>query len=434
MTIQSRIHHFEKDKKSIKGELHYDFESILRHIPANQTNYATHSFYEYPAKFIPHFPNIFIKHLSEPNETVLDPMCGIGTTLIEACILGRRGLGIDIDPIARLISKVSITPIDEQKLRNLNKQLINDIRNSINDGNLLNIEIPNKEDFPNIDIWFREETIKELLLIKNIISKISEKNKDYKDFATAVLTTIIKSVSNADPRDLMPERDKDMPIRPKQDIVKVFSDALYEKTNKLIDFSKKVNFKKCGEVIGSDARNIQLKDGSVDLVVTSPPYAYAVDYARVTKLSTLLILMSNQKLKEHRKDYIGTDRISLKNEISSFRGFEFAENDVKKIVEKDRRCALVLYNYLKDMYNVTKEIYRVLDRNKNLVYVIGDATIKKTHFATGSVLEKMCKNVGFEIEKILERPYYARRMARKRASHSNVTKNDIFIIAKKVND
>ena len=84
------------------------------------------------------------------------------------------------------------------------------------------------------------------------------------------------------------------------------------------------------------------------------------------------------------------------------------------------------------MYAITKECRRILKPNGYLIYVVGNSTVKKSTFHTNEIFRRICENVGFEIEKILERPYYVYRMSRKRNVQSNTVKSDFFIVAKKV--
>ncbi len=67
------------------------------------SGYAAHNFHSFPAKFPPQLPRKFIVALTAPGDVVLDPMMGSGTTVLEAFLTGRRGVGFDIDPLALLL-------------------------------------------------------------------------------------------------------------------------------------------------------------------------------------------------------------------------------------------------------------------------------------------------------------------------------------------
>ncbi len=64
----------------------------------------THGLHKYPAKFFPELPRWLIKRYSNVNEIVLDPFSGSGTTNVEAMLLRRKYVGIDVDPISRFLS------------------------------------------------------------------------------------------------------------------------------------------------------------------------------------------------------------------------------------------------------------------------------------------------------------------------------------------
>src|SRR5215470_9917715 len=60
----------------------------------------------YAAKCPPQLVRYGLRYYSKLGETVMDPMAGSGTTLVEARLLGRNVIGYDIDPLARLIAQV----------------------------------------------------------------------------------------------------------------------------------------------------------------------------------------------------------------------------------------------------------------------------------------------------------------------------------------
>lgn len=71
----------------------------------------THNFYRYPARMSPDFAREVISRFSRPGECVLDPFMGGGTTLVEALACGRRGIGVDLNPLAVFVATAKTTPL-----------------------------------------------------------------------------------------------------------------------------------------------------------------------------------------------------------------------------------------------------------------------------------------------------------------------------------
>jgi ribosomal protein L11 methylase PrmA len=54
----------------------------------------------------------FIKYYTKPGEIVLDPFCGSGVTIVEALILRRKAIAVDIDPMATFVTKMTAINVD----------------------------------------------------------------------------------------------------------------------------------------------------------------------------------------------------------------------------------------------------------------------------------------------------------------------------------
>ena len=80
------------------------------------TAYATHGYHRYPAKFIPQIVSRLLEKYTKEGDLVVDPFGGCGTTLVESKVMGRPSIGVDINPVAVLITKAKITPLEPIKI------------------------------------------------------------------------------------------------------------------------------------------------------------------------------------------------------------------------------------------------------------------------------------------------------------------------------
>ncbi len=80
---------------------------------------APHDFYRYPARFSPVFAREAIEAFTRRGETVFDPFCGGGTTLVEAISLGRRAAGMDVSSLAAFLARTKTTPLSVHDKREI---------------------------------------------------------------------------------------------------------------------------------------------------------------------------------------------------------------------------------------------------------------------------------------------------------------------------
>jgi len=85
-----------------------DIEAVRASLASSKyaTGTSTHGFYHYPARFSPEIARAVIETFSAPNDWILDPFMGGGTTVVEGLALGRRMIGIDINALGHFVAIV----------------------------------------------------------------------------------------------------------------------------------------------------------------------------------------------------------------------------------------------------------------------------------------------------------------------------------------
>lgn len=73
-------------------KLQFDDTWSFKGLTQKDTNYITHGYHRYPAKFIPQSAAKLIKELTTPGDLIVDTFMGSGTTLVEAKVLGRPSI------------------------------------------------------------------------------------------------------------------------------------------------------------------------------------------------------------------------------------------------------------------------------------------------------------------------------------------------------
>lgn len=379
-----------------------DLSGEFRKYIGKQVSYATHGIHRYPAKFIPQVPRFCIESHSDVGDDVLDPFMGSGTTLLESFILGRNSYGIDIHPLARLIAKVKTTPLDPDTLSAMAGELLANIRSERDDNDSWVPEIPNREH------WFRPTVLSELATIKKNVWALRKSN--YKDFFKICFSSIIRKVSNSDDDSLIPEvtsfqRKLDEQGKTSYDALSRFENTVKNKQIDAASFwklSQEVSekYKDLPEVniVGNEARDIALEDGSIDLAVTSPPYASAVHYVSVHKLEMYwLDLISSTAELDSR--VVGTARAY----VADYRSWEPRSNIpelanvLDELVAKDKKSAYIVYKYFEEMRKNFVEVHRVLKRNGRYCVVVGENTFRKVRIPTYRILCSIAGRSGFEM-------------------------------------
>lgn len=304
-----------------------DYFKILQYNRTNSVNqYLTHWIYPYKGKFHPQMVRALLNYLGlREGETVLDPFMGSGTTALEAQLLGINCIGIDASPLCVLQSKVKTESIGA----------LNEIKRA--EG-----VVPKRAPSP---LYGEQDD-----LSGAIKSMQDEKARNFFEMAKLV------SVSDS--------------ARRHRDFYKSFSENLQAMIQSVEDYVTVHD--KLRLTLGSvdiregDARNLPIRDGSVDGIVTSPPYSIALDYVENDKHS----------LKE-----LGRDVESMRERLIGVRG-----------PPRDR-----IGLYEQDMKKSIAEMYRVLGNGRFAAIVIGNATYDGVEVETVQFTVKEAEKAGFRL-------------------------------------
>lgn len=363
---------------------------------SHEQTYITHGFHKYPAKFFPELPKWLIEKYSKKGDIILDPFSGSGTTNVEALLLERNSIGIDIDPFARFISKVKTTKLNLNKLE-LAKKTIFKLLLEYNDQHIKDTDIPN---FPYIDNWFKPCVIKELTYIKKIISEL-DTTINIKNFYLLCFSSIIRQVSNASnecTRTVIRKKYVN-DIMPLETLQKFYDKVVcnifkYTDFHALYPAGVKTKFP-----CNMDARNIKISENSIDIALTSPPYINAVDYPRTHQLELYWLGICSNTLVDLKKKHVGTENVYCKDyKKLHLMDIKELDNKLVAVFEVDPRRSYIAYKYFNDMRKNLKEVYRTLKKGGRYIIVVGNNNIRGEVFENWKYILELAKNIGFSQE------------------------------------
>ena len=355
--------------------------------------FATHGWHPFPAKFPPQLPQFFIERLSEPGQAVLDPMSGSGTTLVEAQRLGRRAIGCDIDPLARMIAAAKLTPVRPVDALKTGRAVLERAQKDYWTGrDKLKGDLRERFDAKTrdfLDYWFPEDRQLELAALLRQIEGIEGRSMQQFLKVAFSSTIIAKSGGVSLARDLAHTRPHRVLDKTTPSAFAAFEKRLKANAAPGCEIPARTQAK----ILAASASDTGLAPESVDLVVTSPPYANnAIDYMRAHKFSLVWFGWSLDDLKDLRKTYLGHDALAPESPVPLP---ERCEATLATLAERDERKALVLRRYFCEMSGVLREMHRVLRVGGSAVVVVGTSTLRGMDVETHRALAAIAEGLGF---------------------------------------
>jgi len=301
------------------------------------TGYATHGLFPYRGKFHPQLIKALINIIGiKKGETILDPMCGSGTANIEAALMSINSYAIDLSPVCQFMTRVKYNSlsIDIELLKgisNKSEQLFK---------------------FFNVDD------------VKKQLQKINdyEKLKVYELALLAFLDALgySKRVVSSNHKQLFTK------------VLKRYEDTV---VNFISNTSKYITDLGNLDILeNATAMKIPLGDNSIDGVITSPPYSFAIDYV---------------KNDEAQLNFLGYNVNDIRGKMIGLVG-----------KNKNER----LRNYFNDMEQVCSEVSRVLKEEKYFIMIIGSNTNQTGGIRLEGKVIESCKRHNLTLIKSILKP------------------------------
>jgi DNA modification methylase len=150
-----------------------------------------------------------------------------------------------------------------------------------------------------------------------------------------------------------------------------------------------------------------LKNKSIDLVLTSPPYLNAIDYMRCSKFSLVWMGYNINQIRRIRTESVGTE-VSTKRASEG----EWVNSLIKHLRLKptlgSREFGL-LAQFVYDMGLALNEVSRVLRVGGRAIYVVGDSTVRGTFVRNSSIIATLAQDRGLKLQSRQSRALPANR-------------------------
>lgn len=249
--------------------------------PGQRNGHSLHEI-SYRACYKSELPAMFIQALTHPGDAVYDPFGGRGTTALEAALRGRRPASNDVNPLSRMLLEPRLSPPD---LRDVEARLS---------------ELPRRhggQDSLDLSMFFHPDTEMEIRSMRDWFgTRIESGAFDVVDgwIRMVALNRLTGhssgffSVYSLPPNQAMPAR-KQAELNALKNRVPPYRDThalILKKSRTLLrDFDSPESMERLRIVgrasslhCGSADDAPGLEDGSIDLVVTSPPFLDVVQY------------------------------------------------------------------------------------------------------------------------------------------------------------
>ncbi len=297
-----------------------------------RTGYATHGLFPYRGKFHPQMIKGLMNVMGlKPGDTVLDPMMGSGTVAVEASLMGIHSLGFDASPFCRFMAQTKIDALTMSLARA--RKATNNVQSVFDYFSKRGSPIGGRKPARVAHLHYADEVMEEpVAYLAGKQESLDGRDRETAETYSFLLLAYLDAAGYAE------RSERKTPVEQFRSILDRYV-FVAEKIQSFLQQDKLALGH--ARIAQGDARALSVADASIDGIVFSPPYSFAIDY------------LDNDAF---HLAYLGVDVKDLQNSMVGLRG--------KSLTEK---FAL----YQDDMKRVVSECARVLKRGKFCTIIVG---------------------------------------------------------------
>lgn len=355
-------------------------------------------------------PGIALDILTSERDSirVLDPMMGSGTVLAMARASGHSAIGVDIDPLAVLLARVWTTAVDTSQVKQVAARTLEQAKDTFSKRSVGDAYPRNADEDTRrfIRYWFDNYARRQLASLAEAIQETGDnrvRDALWCAFSRLIITKQAGASLAMDLSHSRPHRAfETAPIKP----FNKFLAAVDHVLKNCIAKDQSDRGPATRTLLG-DARDLPIKAGSIDLVLTSPPYLNAIDYMRCSKFSLVWMGYTVGELSSIRTESVGTE--CGDQDARDDEGIREIISELRLTPRLSARHEAVLAHYVDDMVQAVGEAARVLSPGGKAVYVVGENTVRGTFIPNAKIMTAVAERSGLNAERRRSRTLPANR-------------------------
>lgn len=373
---------------------------------ANTKEY-THCYHTYPAMMIPQVARTLIEKFRPEGKCNLlfDPYCGSGTSLVEASLQGIASLGTDLNPLARLMSRVKTRHYDVSRI----KEVFSSIQSSLIFYDASNVVDRNFDRISNSAYWYSEDSLLRLSYLSQLIRPFS----DVADFFNVALSEVVREVSftrNGEFKRFRMQEEKIQTFHP--DVFRLFEEKVVRNLKGLVAYNELLNTASAQVCDFNTTEGVPLhllNRESVDMVVTSPPYGDSkttVAYGQFSRWANEWFGF------EHAQNL---DNLLMGGKKCSVEEFSTTSilHELNQIRSLDEKRYFEVVSFLNDYWKSIQNVASVVRKGGVVCYVVGNRTVKGIQISLDYFTAEMFEKMGLVHEVTIVREIPNKRMPSK---------------------